>query len=285
MRSQVQIDNYEISYYAEGDRNCPVILFLHGFMGDCFEFQTAIATLSKSNQFYCVAVDLLGHGQTHTIDQATEQECAYTFESVATLIIKFIEALGLVDNDRIFLVGYSMGGRMALYLAIHFPQYFSKVVLESASAGLANEQAKQERLTQDLQIAAKLETIDLQLFLENWYQQTIFGNLRSHPQFPQLLKQRLNNSSRELAKSLRNLSTAKQPSLWQELSDNQVPLLLLVGELDTKFVQINRQMHQQCLRSQLAIVPKCSHNIHFENPRLFVEKIFTFFDNPFPPKK
>lgn len=276
MRSQVQIDNYDISYYAEGDRNCPVILFLHGFMGDCCEFQTAIATLSK--QFYCVAIDLLGHGQTQEINRSTEQGCAYTFESVATLIIKFIESLGFVNSERIFLVGYSMGGRIALYLATHFPQYFSKVVLESASAGLATEQAKQERLAQDLQIAAKLETMDLRLFLENWYQQPIWGNLRSHSQFPQMLKHRLANSATNLAESLRNLSTGKQPSLWQELDDNQVPLLLLVGELDRKFVQINRQMHKQCLRSQLEIVPNCSHNIHFENPHLFVKKIFTFFD-------
>ncbi|MBD2189590.1 2-succinyl-6-hydroxy-2,4-cyclohexadiene-1-carboxylate synthase [Pseudanabaena mucicola] len=275
MRSQVQIENYDISYYAEGNRNCPVILFLHGFMGDCFEFQTAIATLSK--QFYCMAIDLLGHGQTQEINRSTEQERPYTFESVATLIIKFIEALGLVDHKRIFLVGYSMGGRIALYLAIHFPQYFSKVVLESASAGLASEQAKQDRLAQDLQIATKLETIDLRLFLENWYQQPIFGNLQSHPQFPQMLKHRLTNSVKNLAKSLRNLSTGKQPSLWQELCDNQVPLLLLVGELDRKFVQINWQMHQQCLRSQLEIAPKCSHNIHFENPQLFAEKILQFF--------
>jgi 2-succinyl-6-hydroxy-2,4-cyclohexadiene-1-carboxylate synthase len=91
-----------------------------------------------------------------------------------------------------------------------------------------------------------------------------------------MLEQRLNNSPTLLAKSLRNLSTGMQPSLWEKLPENQNPLLLLAGELDPKFVQINRQMQQLCKYSQLEIIPSCGHNIHFENPDLFVEKIKAF---------
>jgi 2-succinyl-6-hydroxy-2,4-cyclohexadiene-1-carboxylate synthase len=92
-----------------------------------------------------------------------------------------------------------------------------------------------------------------------------------------MLEQRLNNSPSQLAKSLRNLSTGKQPSLWEKLSRNEIPLLLISGELDSKFVQINRQMQQLCKSSQLEVIPSCGHNIHFENPNLFIEKIKTFF--------
>lgn len=91
-----------------------------------------------------------------------------------------------------------------------------------------------------------------------------------------MLAQRLNNSPSQLAKSLRNLSTGLQPSLWKNLLENQIPLLLIVGELDHKFVQINQQMEQLCKFSRLEIIPNCGHNIHFENSDLFVEKIQGF---------
>lgn len=269
---KVQIDNYDFSCYSEGDSNDPTILFLHGFMGDRFEFKQAIAVLSK--QFYCVAIDLLGHGQTIAIDPSTDLDDYYTIQSSANLVIKYLDLLRV---DCRFLVGYSMGGRLALYLTIHFPQYFDRVVLESASAGLSSAVARRDRLAKDRQLATRLETGDLRLFLENWYQQPIFANLRSHPNFAQMLEQRLNNSPVQLAKSLRNLSTGKQPSLWEKLSENQIPLLLIAGELDPKFVQINRQMQQLCKYSQLEVIPSCGHNIHFENPDLFIEKIKTFF--------
>ncbi len=268
---KLQIDNYCFSYCLDGDPSHPPILFLHGFMGDLLEFKQAIAILSK--QFYCVAIDLLGHGQTEAIDHVMDRDEDYTIESTANFIIKFLDLLCV---ERCCLVGYSMGGRLALYLALHFPQYFSRVVLESASAGLRTEVERSDRRSKDQQLAAKLETDDFRLFLESWYQQSIFANLRSHPNFAQMLEQRLSNSPVKLAKSLRNLSTGKQPSLWEKLSENEIPLLLLAGELDSKFVQINRQIEQLCKFSKLEIITSCSHNIHFENPNLFVEKVTAF---------
>ena len=279
MTLKVQIDNYRLTYFCKGDLSHPAILFLHGFMGDRTEFELTIADVSK--QFYCVAINLPAHGETDINEQITEQitdqDDYYTIQSTANLVIKFLDFLRI---EQCFLVGYSMGGRLALYLAIHFPQYFYKVVLESASAGLRTASEKSDRLAKDQKLATELEHLkhhDFRLFLENWYQQPIFASLRSHPNFPQMLEKRLNNSPAQLAKSLRNLSIGMQPSLWEKLSENEVPLLLLVGELDLKFVQINQQMQQLCKLSQLEIVPNCGHNIHFENPNLFVEKIQAFF--------
>jgi len=274
------------SYRLDGDSSNPVILFLHGFMGDRYEFQSAIANLSQ--QFYCVAIDLPSHGQTDLTNQGTDQftyqdscysqNSCYTIEFTARLIVKFLELLHI---ERCFLVGYSMGGRVALYLAINFPKYFRKVVLESTSAGLRTDIERSDRLAKDRQLADKLENLeagDFRLFLENWYQQKIFGNLRSHSNFPQLLVQRLQNSPIELAKSLRYLGTGRQPSLWEKLPETEISLLLLVGELDAKFVQINQQMAQLSKFLQLEIIPNCGHNIHFENPDIFIEKVQTFLE-------
>ena len=279
MTLKVQIDNYRFTYFCKGDLSYPAILFLHGFMGDRTEFELTIADISK--QFYCVAINLPAHGEIDVIkqmtDQIADQDDYYTIQSTANLVIKFLDFLRI---EQCFLVGYSMGGRLALYLTIYFPQYFHKVVLESASAGLRTAAEKSDRLAKDQKLATELEHLkhhDFRLFLENWYQQSIFASLRSHPDFPQMLEKRLNNSPAQLAKSLRNLSIGMQPSLWEKLSENEVPLLLLVGELDLKFVQVNQQMQQLCKLSQLQIVPNCGHNIHFENPNLFIEKIKSFF--------
>lgn len=279
MTLKVQIDNYRFTYFCKGDLSYPAILFLHGFMGDRTEFELTIADISK--QFYCVAINLPAHGEIDVIkqmtDQIADQDDYYTIQSTANLVIKFLDFLRI---EQCFLVGYSMGGRLALYLTIYFPQYFHKVVLESASAGLRTAAEKSNRLAKDQKLATELEHLkhhDFRLFLENWYQQSIFASLRSHPNFPQMLEKRLNNSPAQLAKSLRNLSIGMQPSLWEKLSENEVPLLLLVGELDLKFVQVNQQMQQLCKLSQLQIVPNCGHNIHFENPNLFIEKIQSFF--------
>ena len=279
MTLKVQIDNYRSTYFCKGDLSYPAILFLHGFMGDRTEFELTIADISK--QFYCVAINLPAHGEIDVIkqmtDQIADQDDYYTIQSTANLVIKFLDFLRI---EQCFLVGYSMGGRLALYLTIYFPQYFHKVVLESASAGLRTAAEKSNRLAKDQKLATELEHLkhhDFRLFLENWYQQSIFASLRSHPNFPQMLEKRLNNSPAQLAKSLRNLSIGMQPSLWEKLSENEVPLLLLVGELDLKFVQVNQQMQQLCKLSQLQIVPNCGHNIHFENPNLFIEKIQSFF--------
>jgi 2-succinyl-6-hydroxy-2,4-cyclohexadiene-1-carboxylate synthase len=64
--------------------------------------------------------------------------------------------------------------------------------------------------------------------------------------------------------------------LWEKLKENQNPMLLLVGEYDAKFIAINSEMARLCNSAKLEIVSHCGHNIHFENPKKFVESVKTF---------
>ncbi|MCZ0901189.1 2-succinyl-6-hydroxy-2,4-cyclohexadiene-1-carboxylate synthase, partial [Microcoleus sp. HI-ES] len=82
----------------------------------------------------------------------------------------------------------------------------------------------------------------------------------------------------ELAKSLRNMGTGNQPSLWEKLAQNQIPLLLLAGEYDDKFTTINTEIASLCPAARLEIVPKAGHNIHFENIETFVALVRQFYD-------
>lgn len=260
-------DNFKFHYCFRGNRDKPLILFLHGFMGDSNEFNEVISLLS--DQFCCLTVDLPGHGKTRLLGG---DEC-YTMSNTAQALINLLERLNVKEC---FLIGYSMGGRLALYLNLHFPQHFSKVVLESASPGLKTEGDRLERTQRDIELAHKLEKGDLSSFLSSWYNQPIFASLKKHPYFESLIASRLQNTPLELAKSLRNMSTGCQPSLWEELKKNRNHLLLLVGEYDAKFIAINSEMARLCKSAKLEIVSNCGHNIHFENPKIFVENVQIF---------
>jgi 2-succinyl-6-hydroxy-2,4-cyclohexadiene-1-carboxylate synthase len=263
------LKNYQFNYSWQGNKNKPVILFLHGFMGDCYDFERVIALLSPHFSFF--TVDLPGHGKTKVIGQ----EKYYTMPKTAQALI---ELLQINQINQCFLVGYSLGGRLGLYLTIHYPKYFDKVVLESASPGLKKDKQRQQRIKQDYQIAAELESTDFSFFLNKWYSNSLFESFQKHPDFNQVIQKRLTNHPTELAKSLKNISTGLQPSLWQNLKQNQIPILFVVGELDQKFVSLNTQMLKMCPNSQLKIVKNSGHNIHFENPVEYTKIIKNFFN-------
>ncbi len=266
------LENYQLHYSFSGSSGKPTILFLHGFMGNSHEFDEAIQLLS--DKFYCLTVDLPGHGKT----QVLGGDEYYKMANTAHALINLLDELKII---KCFLVGYSMGGRLALYLTLHFPQRFPKVVLESASPGLLTEAEQLERVKRDEQIARKLvrsvAKTDFAAFLSNWYNQPIFGSIKNNPQFQRLIETRLQNNPIELAKSLQLMGTGCQPSLWDSLKENTNPLLLLVGESDEKFLTINTKMAKISDCCQLKVISNYGHNIHFENPLAFVENVRFFF--------
>ncbi|MBE9034392.1 2-succinyl-6-hydroxy-2,4-cyclohexadiene-1-carboxylate synthase [aff. Roholtiella sp. LEGE 12411] len=263
--------NYQFHYSLIGNLNKPLITFLHGFMGDINEFDQAIKLLS--NDFSSLILDLPGHGKT----QVLGGDEYYTIENTAYALINLLDKLKIT---KCFLVGYSMGGRLGLYLTLHFPERFYKVVLESASPGLATEAERLERIRHDTQIARKLirstDRIEFAAFISNWYNQKIFGYVKNHPEYSHMIESRLQNNPMELDKSLRFMGTGSQPSLWEQLKKNTIPMLLLAGEYDEKFIDINIKITKICEFCQLEIINHAGHNIHFENTLAFVQNVKKF---------
>lgn len=263
--------NYKFHYSLISNPDKPVILFLHGFMGNIDEFDQAIKLLS--DEFSYLTLDLPGHGKTQVLGG---DEC-YTMENTAHALINLLDELNI---NQCFLVGYSMGGRLGLYLTLHFPERFTKVVLESASPGLVTAAERLERMKRDAQIGSKLsrsiETTDFAAFLANWYNQPIFGAIKNHPEYERMVQSRLQNHPIELDKSLRFMGTGCQPDLWNKLEHNTKYLLLLVGEYDDKFLAINQKMAVKCEKAQLKIISNAAHNIHFENTWEFVQNLRDF---------
>jgi 2-succinyl-6-hydroxy-2,4-cyclohexadiene-1-carboxylate synthase len=250
----------QLCYRLDGHYRCPKLLLLHGFLGSTQDFKSLINQLST--EFCCLSVDLPGHGETKIFDSS-----GYGMAAIAQGLIQLIQEL---DFAPCYLMGYSMGGRLALYLACHFPQYFSGVLLESASPGLETQMERTERQKKDEALALSLETDPWPDFVRRWYNQPLFSTLKNHPGFEALIQSRYQNCPAELARSLRGMGTGVQPSLWEGLCHVKLPLTLVVGTLDSKFMTIHQAMANRCPSAQLVTVP-AGHVVHFEAPALFTE--------------
>ena len=257
------------SLYCEthGDKNHPAVLFLHGFMGNGRSWNEIIDTLQKD--YYCITVDLPGHGQSLAVDESD-----YKMPECAKLIIKIIDRLKI---NKFNLVGYSMGGRLGLFVALNYPDHLNKVILESASPGLKTEEERLKRQKSDGLLALELEKAPLAEFVGKWYEQPLFIPLKKNKKrFQELLQKRLVNAPRGLAGALRFIGSGAQPSLWGNLKDLICPTLLIVGELDTKFQEIAQQMSVESGKIKIKGIDNAGHNVHFEQPAKYVNTLKSF---------
>jgi 2-succinyl-6-hydroxy-2,4-cyclohexadiene-1-carboxylate synthase len=254
---------YKWHFTLTGDPTCPPLVFLHGWMGNCADYLEVIESLRS--RYYCIAIDLPGHGKTEVIGT----DLGYGFVNTAIGITQLLTSLGIAKCS---IAGYSFGGRLALYLALEFPDRFDKIVIESTSPGLASEIDRQTRIIQDWQIIDRLETANFADFISHWYRQPIFVGIEHHPKFSDLIQRRLDtNQPNNLIKSLEHAGVGMQPYLGDRLKIHTQPVSLIVGALDRKFVTINREIDRICPMTTLKIVPDCSHNIHFQQPQLWIE--------------
>jgi 2-succinyl-6-hydroxy-2,4-cyclohexadiene-1-carboxylate synthase len=93
-----------------------------------------------------------------------------------------------------------------------------------------------------------------------------------------MLERRIQSNPFELAKVLRQLSLGQQPSLWDLLKDNRIPLGLIVGGEDEKFCRLNQEMSEVCQYTQLVLFKGCGHTLHLENPLLLAQTIQIFLE-------
>ena len=261
-------ESYRFHFQTAGDPANPPVLLLHGFMGSCDDWQTVGQVLA--GHFHMFAIDLPGHGKTVVDDS----EAAYRVENTAAAVIFWLQEQSI---DRPHCVGYSLGGRLALFLATHHSRYFRSFVVESASPGLTTEAERLARIQADAALAERLMKEPLERFLNDWYDQPMFAPLKRDPQkYIRLIHRRLKNNPHGLALSLRNMGAGAQPSLWEKLATLEQPLLLIVGERDDKFLTIAEGMVTHCQTAEIAVMSDCGHNVHFEDPKRFTTTVREF---------
>lgn len=245
-----------------GKPDLPPLLLLHGFMGRAEDWRAVADTLGDAHQV--MAVNLPGHGPGWTV----ESTAAMDIDACAADIAAQVRAMGLAP---VSIAGYSMGGRVALYLALRHPDVVYRLILESASPGLDSEEKRASRIAGDEALAGALEGMPaggeaFRAFLHEWYEMPLFASIQRHPEeLERLIAARLAGCAPALlAASLRALGTGAQPNLWPELPHLAAPTLLLAGEEDRKFRIIAEDMARACPAMAAEVLTGCGHNVHLE---------------------
>ncbi|GAB4276824.1 MAG: 2-succinyl-6-hydroxy-2,4-cyclohexadiene-1-carboxy late synthase [Candidatus Promineifilaceae bacterium] len=272
MAEFVQVNG--VDYFVTVAGNGRPLVLLHGFTGSSANWEALTAVFAP--HFRLIAIDLLGHGRTASPPNPTR----YQMEKVAADVTEIIQHTLSASSAplRFNLLGYSMGGRLALYIALHYPHLIQSLILESASPGLAAETERAERCQRDNALADRIERDGMPTFVDFWEKLPLWESQKQLPDETRLAlhRQRLQNNPAGLANSLRGMGTGVQPSLWPRLGELKMPVLLLSGALDEKFVGINRQMAAQMPTAQLVVVPDTGHTVHLERPSTFANLVLSF---------
>lgn len=255
-------------YQTLGQRTNPPLVFLHGFMGTGTDW-LPIANRC-AGRFFCLMPDLPGHGGNTNFPISQP----LNFEVVANGLNRLLEQL---EFDQINLAGYSMGGRLALYTALKFPQKITALILESSNPGLVEAQARQERAEVDDNRAGTLLKIGIESFVDHWYELQLFSSLKKQPHlFDETKNKRKQNKTRWMAKVISELSPGRQPPLWHRLDALPMPVLLVAGALDSTYARLMTRMGTNIPQAKVEIIPDAGHNTHLEQPGLFAEVLTTF---------
>lgn len=260
MRVNVNSNQYFVDVQGEGE---PVVFF-HGFTGST-DTWSEIVELLKS-RYQCILIDLPGHGKAEVQVDSMEQACVELSEIIDSLSI-----------HAFHLVGYSMGGRTALVFASMFPDRVKKLILESASPGLEGN-AKAERKERDDHLAEFIESKGIEAFVDYWETIPLFKSQEKLPESKQqqIRAERLGQEPLGLVMSLKSMGTGSQPNMWPKLESIQMPTLLVTGELDQKFFELNKRMVEALPDAIHKTIPKVGHAPHLENPDFFGKIIMNY---------
>jgi len=240
---------------------------LHGFTGAGSDFAPVEAFLDR-----LVCPDLPGHGQ-----QAPPMDSPDPFADFGSEL--------LADRrEPVGLLGYSLGGRLALQAALHHPEAVAALILVGAHPGLEDAGEREQRRAADDQLADRIEREGVVPFLGEWQQQPL---IRSQENIPEPHRTRMRtvrqrHQAAGLAASLRVHGLGRMPSGWARLTRLRCPALLITGEHDPKFTALATRMRDLVPRARHVIVPSAGHCAHLENPTAFEKACQAFLDSMEP---
>lgn len=236
-----------------------LIVAIHGFTGDSTTMLALVDEIRDGRP--ALLVDVVGHGQS----AAPEHLEHYSMPSVVDQVLSLI---GPHQPETVHLIGYSMGGRIALSMAARAPWYFASITTLSASPGIEDPIERAARYDRDQLQAHDLEEQGLRAFVDNWLAQPLFEPYRSMlsvEAFEQTIAQRLQSSPAGLANSLRGTGTGSMPPVWNSLSSIRSPLCAIAGELDDRYVTIAAAVADAAPFGRFEVIENAGHVVHQEN--------------------
>lgn len=261
---RIPVNGIELNVCRQG--NGPALLLLHGFTGSASAWQPFDWPECET-----IAVDLPGHGDS---DKPAGAE-RYRMERCLEDLVALLDEL---DVERAAVLGYSMGGRVALHLALHAPERLWALVIESASPGIENETERTERRRSDGELADSIMRDGVAPFVDRWQAIPLFASQSrlSADARERLRQQRLRNDPAGLANSLRGLGAGEQQPVYTRLREIATPALVLAGEDDAKYRAIAERTAGALPNARLQIVPEAGHAIHLEQPQAFSAAVREF---------
>lgn len=249
----------------------PAALLLHGFTGSGVSWDAVRRRLEPARRI--ITVDLPGHGRS----SAPSDPARYGLARFADDVAGVLDRLQL---DRVALVGYSLGGRAALHIALRHPERVDALVLESCSPGIVDAAERAERARRDATLAAELERDGLAAFVDRWERLPLWSSQASlSPAVRDGQRAvRLASSASGLAGSLRGAGVAVAPDVTDRLHRLTMPTLVVAGALDAKYARIAADMAARIPRAQLAVMEDAGHAVHLEHPARFASLVGRFLD-------
>ncbi len=246
-----------------------ILIFLHGSFGSREDWSASAEFFA--HDFYCLLADIPGHGSNTGFDITRR----ISFKEV-------VGALGAFIAESCprppVVIGFGLGARLALSLAVKHPKALSGVVAESCHPGIRDRHERLKRQARDADLAKRILSGGFEAFLDEWYALPVFRSLQDHPEkLAQYKQERLERTSPDwAAKVLVELGPGNQPSLWARIPALTVPALFLSGALDGKYTELMRQAAASSAMITHRVIAGSGHIPHLEQPRLFVETVSSF---------
>lgn len=247
------------------------LLMLHGFTGSTRAWQGIPENLAGDVQ--PIAVDLIGHGQTSAPDDPDR----YRIEQA---VDDLIELLDRMEIEQTALLGYSMGGRVALHLALAHPDRVSSLILESASPGIDDPTVRANRRASDEKQAQMIEEQGLETFVDHWESIPLFESQQKLPAGVRRRQRelRLRQSPTGLANSLRGMGAGAMTPVSSRLKSFPMPVLYLAGEYDEKYRGIGEQLAADVSIGRYIEIPGAGHTIHLEQSEAYEDAVLRFLN-------
>jgi 2-succinyl-6-hydroxy-2,4-cyclohexadiene-1-carboxylate synthase len=244
-------------------------LFLHGFTGSAASFRHLEPLLGDVVSATCV--DLPGHRESPLPAGAGPEGFA-----------EVVRGLGVLLEPGTALIGYSQGARLALAVAVAFPERVGRLVLESGSPGIRRRSERALRRRSDEAMAELIRSRGVDAFVESWERLPLFSGLQALPaeERAALRARRTGHSAEGLAGALTTLGQGAQPDLWPALPSLRVPTLVVSGARDAKYTRVARRMVAELPLGWRVTLPGVGHAPHLERPRAYADELRSFLSVP-----
>ncbi len=242
-------------------------IVLHGFLGNHKSMEELTSYLDSS----FILPDLIGHGRSPCPMELKQ----YTLKAMINQIHEIADSSLQEPFD---LIGYSMGARLALSYALARQTSVRSLILIGGNPGIQDDFARHQRALDDIQKVAMLEDRGLLEFVNAWETQRIFSTqwqLSSDKMLAQR-RARLSTQPMGIISHLRASGAGVMRPLWGRLHEIKIPVLLVVGSEDEKYINIGERMQSRIPTSTLEIICGAGHAVHFERPKETAEVINKF---------